>query len=154
MTRQILTQRAAWTFVVLAAALAALLLGIGATDRDPSGPAPAGESEPAAIEPIAGTELMRVRLTTSAAQRIGLETARVESTGGRKVVPYSAILYDERGRTWVYTSPARLTFVRAPVAVAEIRGPDAILSSGPPVRTEVASVAAAELYGTEFEVDH
>lgn len=154
MRRQISTRRAVRALIVVAAALAAVLIGFELTEREASGDASAGESEPAVLEAVAGSELMRVRLTTSAAQRIGLQTAPVESRGGRKVVPYSAILYDEGGRTWVYTSPERLTFVRAPVVIAAIRGPDAILRSGPEVGTEVASVAAAELYGTEFEVDH
>ena len=62
--------------------------------------------------------------------------------------------HDEQGKTWVYARREELTFVRAPIEIAAIRGGDAILSSGPKVGTEVASVAAAELYGTEFEVDH
>ena len=154
MRTQTITRRGTRALIAVAAALVAVLVAFELTEREASEDASAGQSEPAVLEPVTGSELLRVRLSASAAQRIGLETQPVESRAGRKVVPYSAILYDERGRTWVYTSPERLTFVRAPVVIAEIRDADAALVSGPPVGTEVASVAAAELYGTEFEVDH
>lgn len=153
MRRQTIIQAARWPLLVVAA-LAIVLIALELTERESSQEAAASQNEPAVLEPVPGTSLSRVRLSASAAERIGLETARVQRGAGRKVVPYSAILYDERGRTWVYASPAPLTFVRAPVVVASIREGDALLASGPPVGTEVASVAAAELYGAEFEVDH
>jgi hypothetical protein len=149
-----LTRRATRSLLVAAAAVAALLVGLELAEREASEDAAASESEPAVVEPLAGTGLSRVRLSSTAADRLGLETAPVRSKAGRKVVPYSAILYDEQGKTWVYARPEELTFVRAPIEIASIRGGDAILSSGPKVGMEVASVAVAELYGTEFEVDH
>jgi hypothetical protein len=154
MRTQPVPRRAVQALIVVAAAVAVVLVGLELTEREASEDAAVDRGEPAVVEPVSGTGLSRVRLSASAAGRIGLETEPVESRGGRKVVPYSAILYDERGRTWVYTSPERLTFVRARVVIDAIRGDDAILVSGPPAGTEVASVAAAELYGTEFEVDH
>jgi len=72
----------------------------------------------------------------------------------RKVVPYSALIYDPQGETWVYTSPQPRTFVRASVDVDYIDGDVAVLESGPPAGTVVASVGVAELYGTEFKVGH
>ena len=153
MRRLTQSKTARWSLAVLAV-LAVILAGFELTEREASQDAAAGASEPAVIEPVPGSELSRVKLIASAADRIGLETEPVRTRAGRKVVPYSAILYDEHGKTWVYTSPARLTFLRAPVVVASIRGNDALLSAGPPVGTEVASVAAAELYGAEFEVGH
>jgi hypothetical protein len=146
-------RRLRW-FLVVPAALAVVLLGLELTEKEASEDAAAGESEPAHVEPVPGSALSRVTLTASAAERLGVETVPIRNRAGRKIAPYSAILYDERGKTWVYTQPARLTFVRAAVEIAAIRGNEAILTSGPPVGTEVASVAAAELFGTEFEVDH
>ena len=153
MRRQTMRRTARWALAVLAV-LAVTLAAFELTERDASQNAAAGASEPAVVEPVAGSELSRVKLLASAAERIGLETEPVRARAGRKVVPYSAIIYDEHGKTWVYASPARLTFVRAPVTVASIRGADALLSAGPALGTEVASVAVAELYGAEFEVDH
>jgi hypothetical protein len=148
--------RRRWVRWLLAAgaAVALVLAGLELTEREASEDAAAGGVEPAAIEHIEGTNLSRVTLSASAAERIGLETAEVRRRNGGLVVPYSALLYDERGRTWVYMSPQRLTFVRAPVVVQRITGENALLSAGPRVGTTVAAVGAAELYGTEFEVDH
>jgi hypothetical protein len=72
----------------------------------------------------------------------------------QKVVPYSALLYDIHGKTWVYKSPEPLTFVRHQVEVDYIEGDAVVLSDGPPAGTGVVTVGAAELYGTEFKVGH
>jgi hypothetical protein len=149
-----LTRPAVRWLLVAAAALVVLFVGLELTEREASEDAAAGQSEPAVLEPVAGTALSRVRLSSTAAERLGLETTPVARNAGRKVVPYSAILYDEEGSTWVYTSPEPLTFVRAPIEIASIRGDVVHLTAGPAVGTEVASVAVAELYGAEFEVDH
>jgi hypothetical protein len=85
-------------------------------------------------------------------QRVGVELAL--STTHRKVVPYSSVIYDEHGNTWVYTSPERLNYVRAPITIDFIEGDVAVLKDGPPTGTTVVSVGAIELYGTEFEVGH
>ena len=85
-------------------------------------------------------------------QRVGVELSL--STIHRKVVPYSAVIYDEHGNTWVYTSPKPLEYVRAPVTIDFIEGDVAVLKDGPPNGTAVVSVGAVELYGTEFEVGH
>lgn len=116
--------------------------------------------EPSHVEHIDGSDLAVVTITEKAAERIGLETAEVfsrvlpRSSSPVTCVPYSALLYDPEGRTWVYASDKPLTFVREPVVVDYIDGSIAVLSSGPAVGTVVASVGVAELYGTEFEVGH
>jgi hypothetical protein len=154
MDRQRLIRYAVRGLAVVALALVVVIVGLELTESEASSQAAASASEPAVIEPIAGDARMRLTLTQSAADRLGLETEVVRRNAGRKVVPYSALLYDERGQTWVYTSPSELTFVRAPVVVEEIRGDVAVLDSGPAVGVRVATVGVAELFGTEFEVDH
>ena len=115
---------------------------------------------PAVLEPLEGTGLARVRLTERAAERIDLLTTPVREAPGagsgtpQTVVPYSSVLYDADGLTWVYTSPEPLVFVRAPIEVERIDGSLAFLSEGPPSGTAVVSLGAALLLGTEFEVDH
>ena len=112
------------------------------------------------VEHIDGTELSRVTLSERAIERLDLQTDEVRmervsrSTSPRKCVPYSALIYDPNGRTWIYTSPEPRTFVRDEVIVDYIEGDLAVLSEGPPIGTVVASVGVAELYGTEFEVGH
>ena len=109
--------------------------------------------EPARLQAVdGGSELKRVTLTPEGARRTGLRTARVRRNGGRKVVPYAALIYDPKGATYVYSSPSALSYVRAPVKVDRIEGDRVILSSGPPAGTEVVTVGAAEVYGTELEV--
>lgn len=113
-------------------------------------------SRPARVVRLAGTDLSRVILTAEAAKRVGIETALVSNTqvGGtpREAVPYSAVIYDLHGETWVYTNPEPLTFVRAHITVDSIDGNLAVLSEGPPFGTAVVTVGGSELYGTEFGV--
>lgn len=69
-----------------------------------------------------------------------------------KVVPYAAVLYGVHGETWVYGNPEPLVYVRQPIMVDYIEGDVAFLSEGPPVGTEVVTVGAEELFGTETGV--
>ena len=138
--------------------LAALLLiaGLGLAACGQTSAVAASKEKPSKVEKVAGTDnLSRVTLTPKAAARLGIQTApvREEPVGGaqRRVVPYGALLYDAKGDTWVYTSPEPLVFVRQRVGVETIAGDRVVLSDGPPPGTAVATVGAAELFGTEFE---
>ena len=119
------------------------------------------ESEPpAAVDPIDGSEISRVTLTDHAMKRLDIRTALVtEEKSPRadethRAVPYSSLIYDPQGSTWVYTSPKPRVFVREQVDGDFIQGDVAYLSQGPEVGTRIASLGVAELYGTEFEVGH
>lgn len=116
------------------------------------------EHEQAArVEHVDGSDVARVTLTQKAIERIGLETGTVEErtmSPAVRIVPYSALIYDAHGDTWVYTSSAPRSFVRQKVTVDRIAGNDVILADGPTVGTVIATVGVAELYGTEFEVGH
>jgi hypothetical protein len=118
----------------------------------------AGGGEAARVEPIEGSEAGRVILSSDAARRIGIQTAPIRKArggrggGARLVIPYSAVLYDPKGDTWVYTNPTPLEFVRARISVDDIRGSRAFLSSSPPPGTEVVTVGASELLGIEYRV--
>jgi hypothetical protein len=115
---------------------------------------------PATVEHQEGSGLSRLILTPKAAQRLDIKTApafeaRVaRSQTQRKVVPYAAVLYDASGDTWVYTSPEPQVFIRHQIVIDYIDGDQAVLSDGPPLGTEVVTVGAAELFGTEFEIGH
>jgi hypothetical protein len=113
---------------------------------------------PAQVEPIDGSELSRVTLTERAIERIALETTTVreERLSGtqRRFVPYSSLIYDPQGRTWIYTSPKARTFVRSQVDVYRIEGDRVFLRDGPAVGVVVASVGVAELYGSESGIGH
>ena len=106
------------------------------------------------------TEISRLTLTEKAADRLDIKTAAVSEepkeragkTSLRKVVPYSAVLYDATGAAWVYTNPSGLVFVRARITVDYIERDVAMLSDGPAVGVKVVTQGASLLYGTEFGV--
>ena len=89
----------------------------------------------------------------SVGQRVHVELL-IAGKEPRIVIPYSSIIYDEHGRAWVYTSPEPLVYVRHPVEVDFIEGDLAVLHNGPPLGTSIVTVGIAELYGTEFGIDH
>lgn len=109
--------------------------------------------EPSTLEPVKGNDdLQRVTFTEEGARRVDLQTAAVRRSGKHKVVPYAALLYDPEGKTYVYTSPKPLEYLREEVKVDRIEGQRVLVSRGPPAGTEVVTVGAAEVYGTELEV--
>ena len=111
------------------------------------------DSGRALVTPIEGTELSSVQVTPDAAERIGIVLAAVERSGDRQSrVPYSAVLYDPAGGTWVFVDRGDLTFVREPISVDRIEGEVAYSSAGPTVGTGVVAVGATELYGAEIGV--
>ncbi len=85
-------------------------------------------------------------------QIVLVELTLLGSGTQKKVLPFSAVLYDVDGETWVYTNPEPLVFIRHPITIDYIEGDQAVLLEGPPVGTEVAMVGVAELFGTEFGV--
>jgi hypothetical protein len=125
--------------------LVALLLSACGGSADEGAP-----DSPAAVEQISGTELNRITLTAEAAERLDVQTAATRSDGKRTVIPYAAVLYDPDGRTWAYTSPKQLVFVRKDISVDRIDGDSAILTAGPSAGTQVVTVGADELWGVEY----
>ncbi|MFN8454787.1 MAG: hypothetical protein U0401_08985 [Anaerolineae bacterium] len=138
-----------WLVVIL---LILVVLSVAACAETSASNAPA-KIQPAQVEKIEGTELNRVTLTEQAAARLDLQTAPIheEQVNGtqRLVVPYSAVIYDLKGATWIYTSPTPLTYVREPITVDYIEGDMVVLVDGPASGTEVVTVGVPELYGAD-----
>ena len=108
----------------------------------------AREPEPATVEKIHGTDLAKITLTKAAAARLGVQTSSIGARPGHpgeEVIPYGAVLYDPDGRTFAYTSPAPLVYVRRPIEVQSIAGDRAYLRSGPPPGTTVVTVGALKV---------
>src|SRR6476469_11103859 len=139
---------------IIAALIVVTLALTGCSDT--SSEEEGGSSDVASVEPIEGSDVARVTLSEDAARRLDITTAPIrELRGGRQArtaIPYAAVLYDPNGDTWAYTNPEPLVFVRSPISVVTIQGNRAVLSAGPAVGTEVVTVGAAELLGTEYEV--
>lgn len=66
------------------------------------------------------------------------------------VVPWSAVLHDINGGTWVYENTAPQVFVRRPVEVRDVVDRVAVLARGPAPGTRIVTTGAAELFSTEF----
>jgi hypothetical protein len=114
----------------------------------------ASHHEPAKLEPIKGTDVQRVVFDAEAAKRVGLQTAPIRQNDQGTIIPYDALIYGADGKTYAYTSPEPLTYVRQEIDIDHVAGDSVMLSDGPPAGTEVVTVGAAEVYGTEFEVAH
>jgi hypothetical protein len=108
--------------------------------------------EPAHLESISPNQPKRVILTEEAVQRTELQTTKVRLEDRDLEVEHAALIYDQKGKTWVFTVVGPRTYVRAPVKIKEIDDELMILASGPPPGTEVVTVGAIELWGTELEV--
>ena len=156
-----------------------ILAGLGASGCTQKSEVPV-QTKAAKTEVVQGTDLSRVTLSPKAAERLDIKTVamrdeqvklrkapaaaakptavaasgkeRVDTAaaGTRRVVPTSAVLYDAKGKTWVYTNPEPLVYVRHAVSIDYIDGDRAVLLDGPASGTAVVTVGAAELLGTEY----
>ena len=127
-----------------------MLMMVAALQLVACGPksATAEKINPSMIEEIEGSDLKRVILTQKATERIHMQTVPVSGL----VVPYSAVIYDTEGNTWIYTNPAPLTFVRASIVIDHIEGDQAFLSQGLESAAPIVTVGVAEIYGAETGV--
>lgn len=139
-------------FNVLAVAASTACLGVTCV------PALAAEtlvhSAPARVETTAGA-LKKVTLTPKAAERLGIEIDEVRvDPSGRRIIPYSAVLYDLTGKTWVYVHANPMSFTREAVKIETIKGENVYLNDGPPPGTKVLAAGVQQVYGTEVGVGH
>ena len=72
--------------------------------------------------------------------------AEQESLG----IPWSAVVQDIYGGTWVYEQTAERTFIRRRVEVPYVVDGWAVLTAGPPEGAKIVVAGAAELFGAEF----
>jgi RND family efflux transporter MFP subunit len=68
------------------------------------------------------------------------------------IIPWSAVVHDINGGTWVYENTAPQTYSRRRVEVLYVRDGFAALGRGLNTGTNVVKTGAAELFGTEFGV--
>jgi hypothetical protein len=138
--------------------LAALLLIAGMLAAGCAAQAQAApDDNPAQVEPIAGSDRSQVVLSQEGAQRVGIHTepiaTSVDANGAvQSVIPLAAVMYDQDGKTWTYTTSEPLTFIPQEVVIARIDHDTAILQAGPAPGTQVVTVGAAELFGAEYGV--
>lgn len=133
-------------------ALVLLALTLPGCSQPPAEAALAGDTA-AILQEIPGSDVKRIVLSEHAVGNIGLQTSATSTDpkSGKLIVPYLAILYDSQGKTWVYTNPEPLAYVRQPVTVARIDADVAQLSAGPAPGTTVVTLGAEELFGAELD---
>ena len=112
---------------------------------------PSGDDyAPATVTTADPSSAPTVKFTEEAASRVDLTMSTVAGREGALVVEYAALIYDKQGKTWVYTVPEPLTFLRAAVVVTEIDGNEVMLSDGPPPGTKVVTQGVTQVYGAEL----
>jgi RND family efflux transporter MFP subunit len=82
-------------------------------------------------------------------QRVGV-TLPLRGDEDSLIVPYSALIRDALGGTWVYETVADHAYARRRVFVDRVVGELAGLTRGPKSGARVVTQGAAELYGAEF----
>lgn len=110
-------------------------------------------SAPPSSNPIAATiDLFYEVRNPNQAWQLGQKVqvlVPLKQNGESLLVPWSAVVFDIYGGTWVYEKSAPHTFVRKRVQVSFLHGSEAVLASGPTPGSEIVSQGAAELFGTE-----
>lgn len=108
---------------------------------------------PAVIEAIEGSEVKRVTLIPSAAERLDIQTDSVRrSDSGTLVVPSAALIITPDGRFWVYSSPEPLVYERRELLEVVEIDYQVHFADGPPESTNVVITGVPELYGAEFGI--
>ena len=68
------------------------------------------------------------------------------------IVPYSSLIYDSNGNTYVFRSLSPLTYTEVPISVDHISGTSVYLLRGPRAGARVVTVGAEELFGVQTGV--
>jgi hypothetical protein len=139
----------------LASLAAAALFLVGCAGASAHEPPP-----PAVVTDIPGSVVKQLQLTEQAIHRLGITTAAVRTgqatadgqRGTYKLIPYSAVVYDNDGSTWAFVNTGPRTFVRQRITVGAIQGNTAVLAAGPAAGAAVVTVGAPELLGTEYDI--
>jgi multidrug efflux pump subunit AcrA (membrane-fusion protein) len=136
--------------------IAALLVAAGLTVAGCGGSAGAADEALAEVSTVStpddGSPAV-VTLVEAAAKRLDIETTAVTDGPDGLTVPYSAVVYEPDGSTWVYIQAEALTYQRAAITIDAIDGDEVTVTDGPPAGTEVVSQGAAELVGVETGID-
>jgi hypothetical protein len=130
-------------------ALLASTVAISACEEVPSN---LREAQPYKVQPIQGTDRNTVTMADETAALLPVRTTEVRESGGEKVVPHDALIYNPDGDVFVYSKPKAETYVRRPVRVERVDGDRAWLKAGPEAGTTIVTTGSAELLATEYEI--
>jgi RND family efflux transporter MFP subunit len=110
-------------------------------------------SAPPSANPLAGTVDLFFTLSNTGekfrpGERVGV-TIALKDPADSLTIPWSAVVHDIHGGTWVYEKTGDHTYVRRRVQIHHVVNDTAVLKSGPAKSKTVVSVGAQELFGTE-----
>ena len=77
--------------------------------------------EPAHLESTGPDQPARVILTEEAQHRVQLQTTLVKPHGADVSLDHAALVYDKKGKPWVFTVIGPRTYVRAAVGIKEVQ---------------------------------
>lgn len=81
-------------------------------------------------------------------QRVGVAIALADAPESL-TIPWSAVVFDFYGGTWIYEEIGSRQYVRRRVVVKYTVGADAVLESGPPAGSKIVTLGVQELFGAE-----
>jgi hypothetical protein len=118
------------------------------------------DPSPAVVKSVPGSAVKQLQLTQQAIHRLGITTAPLRAgqatvdghRGTYKLIPYSAVVYDNDGSTWAFVNTGPRTYLRQRITVGAIQGGTAVLAAGPVPGAAVVTVGAPELLGTEYNI--
>lgn len=93
-------------------------------------------------------QLNNVASAFTPGQRVSVEL-KMKGQATFDVIPWSSVIFDIYGNTWVYEKTAQLTYNRKRVIVDHVSGADAAIQQGPAKGSEVVSQGAQELFALE-----
>lgn len=99
-----------------------------------------------------GDGIHRITLSDEAAKRLRLEFAQPMKGGDHMTLPYTTLLYDPKGKEWVYVSLSPTTFKRAALKVKAIEGDTVHYTEGPAEGTRIVTWGAVQLSGIEYGI--
>jgi RND family efflux transporter MFP subunit len=108
---------------------------------------------PPSANPLAATvdvfyELPNLDGNLIPGQRLGVSVP-LNDASESLTVPWSAVVYDIHGGTWVYEQVGPHRYTRRRVVVSYTSGADAVLASGPSAGAKVVTAGVQELFGAE-----
>lgn len=93
-------------------------------------------------------ELNNVASAFTPGQRVSVEL-KMKGQATFDVIPWSSVIFDIYGNTWVYEKTAQLTYNRKRVIVDHVVGADAAIQQGPAKGREIVDLGAQELFALE-----
>ncbi|MBX3400163.1 MAG: efflux RND transporter periplasmic adaptor subunit [Gemmataceae bacterium] len=93
-------------------------------------------------------ELPNEKRSLMPGQRLGVTVPLADEVES-PTVPWSALVFDIHGGTWLYEAVGSRSYVRRRAVVRYTTGPDAVLASGPPVGTSIVTEGVQQLFGAE-----